>query len=191
MVGIWFALLAIAVFLHCARSVGSAVGTVRTDRIMYAHVHTQHEDARLSIVIHSFIHSYFAEAVAFIHCTVYSSLLTLTHCVCILCPNRRAICTPARQGMATIDFYCSEHTIPPTYSSRSKSTSTTATTHCSKQSHSISNKLAADDRRLAVLLEQEQRFTPNAYNMHKAVNECERMQLLETLLQIEVRLFIL
>ena len=27
---------------------------------------------------------------------------------------------------------------------------------------------------------------PNAYHMHKSVNECERMQLLETVLQIDV-----
>ena len=115
-------------------------------------------------------------------CTLYSSLFPFTHTVHVFFVEQESH-LHSRQGMATIDFYCSEHTIPPSYTSRSKTT----TTHHSKQSHSISNKLVADHRRLAVLLEQEQRFMPNAYHMHKAVNECERMQLLETVLQIEVR----
>lgn len=91
--------------------------------------------------------------------------------------------------MATVDFYCSEHSIPQlTHTIHSPSNTSTALLPCSSQRHhSISSKLTMDPRRLGIFLEQEQRFQPNAYHMHKAVNECERMQLLETVLQIEVR----
>ena len=89
--------------------------------------------------------------------------------------------------MAAVDFYCSEHSIPQlTHTIHSPSTST-ALPCGSQRHHSISSKLTMDPRRLGIFLEQEQRFQPNAYHMHKAVNECERMQLLETVLQIEVR----
>ena len=86
--------------------------------------------------------------------------------------------------MATIDLYCSEHTLPQT------STCTTtedAANHCRRRDHAISDKLDTDYRRLAVLMEQEQRFMPNAYHLRKVVNERDRALLLETILQMEVR----
>ena len=91
--------------------------------------------------------------------------------------------------MAAVDFYCTEHSIPQlTHTIHSPSiSSSTALPYSSHRHHSISSKLTMDPRRLGIFLEQEQRFQPNAYHMHKAVNECERMQLLETVLQMEVR----
>ena len=85
--------------------------------------------------------------------------------------------------MATIDFDCTEHTLPQTSSC---TTTEDPSLHCRRREHAMSTKLDIDDRRLAVLMEQEQRFMPNAYHLRKVVNERERALLLETILQIEV-----
>lgn len=94
--------------------------------------------------------------------------------------------------MATVDFYCSEQSIPQlmmTHTIPSPSTSA-ALPYSSQRHHSISTKLTMDPRRLGIFLEQEQRFQPGSYHMHKSVDECERMQLLEAVLQMEVCTYI-
>ena len=95
--------------------------------------------------------------------------------------------------MAAVDFYCSEHTIPQSYTCGSNNTTVTVhgTGSSANRQHSISNKLTTDCRRLPILLEQEQRFMPNAFYMQKSVNEAERMDTLETVLQIEASVYIL
>ena len=91
------------------------------------------------------------------------------------------------QTMATVDFYCSEHSIPQLMTHTIPSPSTSAALpYSSPRHHSISTKLTMDPRRLGIFLEQEQHFQPNSYHMHKNVDECERMQLLEAVLQMEV-----